>query len=1254
MLNELQSLERTEPLGILDKLKRVADPRSRVVAADMKRLNDVQRGLGNKALGYIMSGESETVLSTLTTKCTGSELEACKGYLVQNSPGWPRRQLLAQDNPYDVEFAKRYAEVLSATCKDLPDSTAGSTKTTRLVRVFFSEAFEGAKQRSNTWPPKPVKIRAKGLSLQTAETMTEVLGGTIVDLVDVLYNEKGRYGSITGDLYRKAVDIKPLAERYPGEFIEAGRRVHATSRAKLIQDLHMFRLADTPEYRDFVMELAGDSSKAVREMAGSVLSAFDTKTLEPKAVGLLSNGNVTMRAGMVELLAKIGTDSAIDALHEHKKKEKTARIVSAIETVLTVSSHSQSDTSSKDSDDQYQAIDGSMVDVPSLQPVPDGESPKFGDEDRKTLLKIIEEENARIKKRNEENKRKGYGYRAQPLKDRLAGQTLSLFNADEPPKGELKQQLNAFLTWGPGKGWARSALSKLPQRKALQMAAAVSRTAQGALSPYAQGPFIDVVREFISGPSGDIRHLEAIESEMGTETWFGYGTDSVTRKVEHGDLLRYVIQDSYAYLEPQLDNVPPDALWPYLAQNFDVIDEAFGLQPQKGVKLSRVGAIRILSRLPKPPARYFGQLLEAATGETKGGRAEARTMLADAPDVEQHVMALLNDSRQAVRAGAAEWIVERNEIEAVPSLKARLKKEKSELAKAAILTALEVLGEDLSGFVGPKALLEEAETGLTKAKLEKLDWMGLEHLPKVRYRSNRQVPDEVLRWWIFLAVKLKQPGGNALFDIYMKRLNPDDAEKFSGWVLDSWCNYDTARPSEQEGNAYANQNAASRYKYMKQWYKDYTKDRAYEDLKREFMSNYLNSGAATKGLLALCKHTSAAIAADRVRTYLKSHGSRTSQASALLELLAAMGDPVTLQVVISAATRLKQKGVQKFAGTLVQKVAEAKSWSMDELGDRTVPSAGLDDDGVLHLPCGPDEKVYVAIIGESLTFEIRNPDGKVIKSLPSGQDDATKDSKKQLSASRRELKQVVAMQSARLYEALCSERQWTIEDWRRDISEHPIMRRLAERVVWLGLSDQGEITGKFRPTAEGDYTDASDENVDVDAFATIRLAHGALIGESDAQAWEGHLKDYEVDPIFAQFGRTLLSIEKDQESMTTIEDRRGWVTDTFTIRGAASKLGYERGEAMDAGYFNEYLKGFQSAGLLAVMEFSGNCLPEENLPAAMISLSFERYSGGRRTGGSVKLSDVPPVLLSECWNDYRLMVAKAAFDENWEQKMPWM
>ncbi|MEL6198382.1 MAG: hypothetical protein AAFT19_11075, partial [Pseudomonadota bacterium] len=63
-------------------------------------------------------------------------------------------------------------------------------------------------------------------------------------------------------------------------------------------------------------------------------------------------------------------------------------------------------------------------------------------------------------------------------------------------------------------------------------------------------------------------------------------------------------------------------------------------------------------------------------------------------------------------------------------------------------------------------------------------------------------------------------------------------------------------------------------------------------------------------------------------------------------------------------------------------------------------------------------------------------------------------------------------------------------------------------------------------------------------------------------------------------------------------------------------------------------------------------LPEENVPAALISLSFERPGRGGRTAG-VPLSEVPPVLLSEAWCDYHAMAAQASFDAAWRKKCEW-
>src|SRR5262249_48590945 len=158
--------------------------------------------------------------------------------------------------------------------------------------------------------------------------------------------------------------------------------------------------------------------------------------------------------------------------------------------------------------------------------------------------------------------------------------------------------------------------------------------------------------------------------------------------------------------------LPNNAVWTYLAENLDVFDEAFGLKTPGPVKLDRVAAIQVLGLLPAAPARYFVPLLEAATSVTKAGRSEARAMLSGRPEVEERRLALLDDSRQAVRAGAAEWLAERKEGSAVAALWAHLKKEKSEVARAAFLTALKRLGEDLSDTLGPEALVAEAKKGL--------------------------------------------------------------------------------------------------------------------------------------------------------------------------------------------------------------------------------------------------------------------------------------------------------------------------------------------------------------------------------------------------------------------------------------------------------------------------------------------------------------------------------------------------------------
>ena len=1235
---------------MLEIAKFIRGSTNNVITRDLKRLNKVQKGLGDTATAFVLKGRNETVLSTLAATATGDPLGVGKWYYGygQEDIAQKRAPLFLDQHPYNTELLARYAMVLAAACKSPSDTLLGSDELPLALRVLFSEAAFAARDPRGYYPARSRETPIKGLTTDRIVPMAAALQGAPSDVFELLYWETGEYVSVEPKFFRALTDMKSLLSAYSAPAIEGALRAPAKGRASFVTELGKYGLAGEEPFLTCVLDLAGNSAKSVREAANLALRRVPADTIEPLATERLAKGTVALRAGMVDLLVGLGTETANATLLAHAKSEKTARIVSAIENALSVVEATADVDHDPDDASGYNAIDGSRVEIPALRPLTEGDSVKLSQSDRTAMRKLIEEENVRIDQINRENKNRKFFYKRPKLSLKLIEDVDLLLQGKKLTRDRkggavhfVQQHCSDMIM---------THLKAMPQAVALRVAFRSLYSTRYWMNEYTYGVFDKVIAGYMSTPEADLRALDQLWQDMELRVDLGGWRKTVNRKAQKGDVLRAIIpSDSYHGGDP--DDIPKEALWPLLAENLDVLDHALGTGGPDDIALDPVRAVTCLGAMPKVPLRALGPLLSIATGERKTGRAEARALLKDVPQVDDRLVTLLDDSRQAVRASTADWMGSRGNDAAITPLKKRLKKEKSELAKAAILTALQTLGEPLDAFVGPTALIREAEAGLKKAKFDKLAYLDFATLPPLKFSGGKAVPADVPKWWVYLGFKLKQPGGNALFKIYLDQLKPASAEAFSQWVFDAWIAYDTVGPTDEEANAFAEKHVDQRFKGWVRYFTDYTREQAFADLKREKKGEYYNSGAATKGILALAHAAPPQAAADRVRAYLRDHGSRTSQASSLLEVLAAKGDPVSLQVVIAAATRLKQKSVQAFAGTLIEAAAKRMNWSMDELGDRVIPTAGLDDDGHLDLPCGPDEKLYRATLSEDLTFVLQNPDGKGIKSLPAGTDDATKASKKQFTASKKELKQVVAMQSARLYEALCAGRAWPASDWQRDFRDHPVMRRLTERIVWQGIDGEDKSQTCFRPTAEGDYTDAEDAPVDPASFAKIQIAHGATLDEAETEAWNTHLKDYEVKPLFLQFGRPLLKPDAEQAEKTQIEDRKGWVLEAFQMRGAANKANYDRGPAEDGGWFHEYRKDFTAAGLTAVVTFTGNTLPEENISVALISLHFEKKA--KRMAQAVALKEVPPVLLSECWNDYHDMSVKGAHDPNWEKTCQW-
>jgi hypothetical protein len=246
------------------------------------------------------------------------------------------------------------------------------------------------------------------------------------------------------------------------------------------------------------------------------------------------------------------------------------------------------------------------------------------------------------------------------------------------------------------------------------------------------------------------------------------------------------------------------------------------------------------------------------------------------------------------------------------------------------------------------------------------------------------------------------------------------------------------------------------------------------------------------------------------------------------------------------------------------------------------------------------------------------------------------------------LKQVIDQQRVNLYEAMCVQRTWRFEDWEPFLCRHPIVRHFCQRIVWTATREG--TARHFRPLADGSLTDVEDNAFTADGADLISIAHVTTTTPGVAAAWIQHFSDYEVAPFFDQFGRGAPEVTPEKKTHRELKDFEGWMADTFKIRGVATKLGYTRGSTGDGGWFNEYVKRFPTAGLQAIIEFTGSMLPETNIAAALTKLAFRRENASYSTQ-DVPLGEVPTVLLAECWNDYRqIAAAGSGFDPEWEKK----
>ncbi|OTQ12475.1 hypothetical protein B6D11_11650, partial [Gilliamella apicola] len=734
---------------------------------------------------------------------------------------------------------------------------------------------------------------------------------------------------------------------------------------------------------------------------------------------------------------------------------------------------------------------------------------------------------------------------------------------------------------------------------------------------------------------------------------------NIIPNVEYTIALKFLTNDYYHDIYEN----EPYKLWTFFAENEFLIDEALGFAPLQITQfyncIDKVCAIKILKLFPSIPVKYVAYLFELALGESKQLRYAAQDALKLLPNIHNQVEQALSSPKQEVRIVAANWLAELGKKSSIKALNAALKKEKRETVQAAILVALEKMGEDISQHLTQKKLLADAQKGLKGKMPTDLNWFDFNLIPTLTWQNGKAVDPQIIQWWICLAVKLKDPA-NPLLIIYTRLLSNQSQQQLGIFILQSFINKDTRKATLEEAEAKANSEADIRLQQYIAVYKNYlhlyphfnniTYEQVFDEIKKETLAAYVGSAIKAKGMLALITGIEGRVAVSLLRSFMKNHYIRRAQIEAMLESLANSDDPMIIQLLLSLARRYRMASIQEKARYLVESIAERLGWTTDELADRTISTAGLDDNGLLILDYG--ERTFTASLDEQFKWQLKNADGEKIKALPEARKnenpELVKEAKKQFSNSKKELNQLIKMQISRFYEAMCAQRQWRVEDWQKYLQPHPIVGRLIQRLVWLELDNNGQIVNSFRLTEDGSLITNQDNEILLDQNHFITVAHSALLSSDDITQWQMHLKDYKINPLFEQFSALLPDMSKFKDDV--IDERLGWLTDSFTLRGILKKLGYERDDIEYGGYFFGYHKYFSSLNIYINIEFSGSMLPEENIPVVLSNLSFSTKKGFEDK--VIALDKLPKVLLAEGYANYMAVAnACSGFDPNWKDKL---
>jgi Domain of unknown function (DUF4132) len=339
--------------------------------------------------------------------------------------------------------------------------------------------------------------------------------------------------------------------------------------------------------------------------------------------------------------------------------------------------------------------------------------------------------------------------------------------------------------------------------------------------------------------------------------------------------------------------------------------------------------------------------------------------------------------------------------------------------------------------------------------------------------------------------------------------------------------------------------------------------------------------------------------------------------------LAADGSDLALMHLAHIAETTHFAALKKSARHLLRDAAAARGLTEAELGDRTVPDAGLGPDGTITLSYGARE--LVVSCDASLRPVVREKTkaglGPSAKTLPRpGKTDdlaKAKQARERFDQLKKDLEGIGKHQVRRLEQALVEGRTWSVADFEARIVAHPLLRHLAAALVWERVTAKGEARA-FRIAEDGTFADVRDRRIELPAKGSVRLAHPVRTPDL-VEGWSTVFADYEIVQPFEQLGRARHAPTPAEKKTRRLASAGAITVPARTLLGTMEARGWRRNDA-----------GFVSAWLRPVRSRSGDELTARWPIAPEIAIESLANAADVVTGPLVvEASDGQPVALGE-------------------------